>query len=117
MIHSAPICAGGGFAFFFRGRAAPTLTAPHNFFVSHSATFAIRHSAGPSTFSRLGDAGRTGHNLPDDALSQHSAQNRLNGQLANNRLANLANQNWTMRSLHGVGQASVLRNGAFASLA
>jgi hypothetical protein len=120
MIRSAPIGAGGGLHSLSGMGAVHTYTGPQTYSIPHSTTFAIRHSGGPSTFSRQGDdplAGRIGHNLPDGALSQPNVRNHLNGQLANNHLANLENQNWATRSLHGVGQASVLRNGAFASLA
>jgi hypothetical protein len=43
------------------------------------------------------------------------AETRLNGQLATNRFA-LNHNNLVTRSLQGVGRASVLRNGTFASL-
>src|SRR5580704_8680949 len=107
MIRSAPIGAGGGLHSLSGMGAVHTYTGPQIYSIPHSTTFAIRHSGGPSTFSRQGNdplAGRIGHNLPDGALSQPNAPNHLNGQLANNHLANLENQNWATRSLHGVGQ-------------
>jgi hypothetical protein len=132
MIHSAPM---GGGMHSPSGVGALHTFSGHNFSgprtssIPHSSTFAGRHSAAPSGLrgaSHAAVAGRAGHNVPGSALTHNvGSNNHLNGQLAanshlaNSHLANshLSNQNWTTRSLHGVGQASALRNGAFASLA
>lgn len=116
MIHTAPIGAGAGMHSHLGG-ALHTYSGARTHSVPHSATLATRHVGAPSTFRQQGAGsaiGRTAHNL--GAPNQHDARfgNHLNGQPANSQLTK---QNWATRSLHGVGQTSVLRNGAFASLA
>ena len=119
MIHAAPM--GGGAGMHSRFGAVHTggsrvSSGPRLSSTPHTAS-AFRHAGAPSTLRNPGAgsvAARGGHN-PGAAVQRNAGlQGQLNGRLANNRLPG---QNWTTRSLHGVGQASMLRNGAFASLA
>jgi hypothetical protein len=121
MIHSAPAISAAPSLHSYSGLGgAPRIVStPHIYSMPHSAAFTARHMATPGTF-RQGTGGVM-------AGSRHFGSNRLvaqpniaagrslNGQLATNRFA--VNHALVTRPLQGVGHASMLRNGAFASLA
>jgi LTXXQ motif family protein len=120
MIHSAPTMSAAPNLRSLPGVGGTGGITPHAYMGPHTYsspaghTLANQHMVSPSMISR---ESRIGHNLPNGLPLQHNValQSHLNGQTAANRFA--VNHNLVTRSLQGVGHASMLRNGAFASLA
>jgi hypothetical protein len=85
----------------------------------HTTAFTARHMATPGILRQNsgGVIAASRHIVPNRIVSQPNiaAGTRLNGQLAANRFA--VNHNLVTRPLQGVGHATMLRNGAFASVA
>jgi hypothetical protein len=121
MIHSAPAISAAPSLHSYSGLggAPRIISAPHIYSMPHTAAFTARHMATPGTLRQNtgGVSAASRHLDPNRLVSQPNiaAGTRLNGQLAANRSA--VNHNLVTRSLQGAGHASMLRNGAFASLA
>ena len=113
MIRTAPIGAGMGVHSRSGVGALHSYSGSHIDSMRHSSALVVRHPEAQPGAGGL--VGHTGH-LPAGTLTDHevASQDHLNDHLSGNHLEG---QNWTTRSLHGVGQASALRNDAFASVA
>jgi hypothetical protein len=99
MIRTAPIGAGMGVHSLSGIGPSHSYIGSHINSMPHSSALVIRHPGALSIEGHPGASGLVGHT----------------GRVAAGTLTE--SQNWTARSLHGVGQTSALRNGALASLA
>jgi hypothetical protein len=121
MIHSAPTISAAPSLHSYSGLggAPRIISTPHIYSMPHTAAFTARHTAtpGPVRQNTGGVIAASRHIVPNGLVSQpnFAAGTRLNGQLAAKHLP--VDHNLVTRSVQGVGRASMLRNGAFASLA